>query len=358
MLRVSVVMPSYESAPYLRSAVESVLQQTERDIELIIVQDMGARDGTDAILNELDDRRVKVVRNDTPLGLARSLNRGFAMARGEYVARMDADDISMPDRLEKQAKYLDGNPSVGVVGSAVRHMDEKGLQIGMRRYHTSPGLVLWNMHFDCAMCHPSTMFRRSVFEETGGYSPAAKNWEDYELWTRIMRHYSMNNVPDILLDYRIHDSAVSVQKRDEQRQHIVDCGRRAMEVTMARPLDRDFVRSLIYPYTIVGRRNAIGAAWLLNYLYRSYRVWYRERSREDLMAVKDDVAERMSHILARSVKAAPVAVPMILWQTSRGGPGVSARLGPATITRGIERLNGTAAQKMDRRSGAVTPSTQ
>ena len=306
----------------------------------------------------LYDERVKVVRNDTPLGLARSLNRGFAIARGKYVARMDADDISMPERLEKQAECLDRHPSVGVVGSAVRHIDERGRQLGMRHYHTSPGLVLWNMHFDCAMCHPSTMFRRSVFEEAGGYSPAAKNWEDYELWTRIMRRQSMSNVPEVLLDYRIHSEAVSVRKRDEQRQHIVDCGRRAMEVTMARPLERDFVRSLIYPYTIVGRRNAIGAAWLLNYLYRSYRIWYRERSCEDLIAVKDDVADRMSHILARSVKAAPMAVPMILWQASRGGPGVSARIGPETIKRGIERLNGTAAAKMDRRTGTVTPSTQ
>ena len=351
-------MPSYESAPYLRDAVNSILQQTERDIELIIVQEMGARDGTEAILNEFDDERIRVVRNDTPLGLARSLNRGFAMARGKYVARMDADDVSMQDRLEKQADYLDHNPSVGVVGSAVRHIDEKGRQIGMREFHTSPGLVLWNMHFDCAMCHPSTMLRRSVFEEAGSYSPAAKNWEDYELWTRIMRRHSMSNVPDLLLDYRIHSGAVSVRKKEEQRQHIVDCGRRAMEVTMARPLDRDFVRSLIYPYTIVGRRNAIGAAWLLNYLLRSYRMWYRERSREDLMAVKDDVAERISHILARSVKAAPVALPMMLWQASRSGPGVWARIGPATIRRGIERLDGTAAAKMDYRSGAITPSTQ
>lgn len=357
MPRVSVVMPSYESAPYLRSAVESILHQSEGDIELIIVQEMGARDGTEAILNEFDDERVKIVRNDSPLGLVRSLNRGFAMARSKYIARMDANDVSMPQRLEKQAEFLDNNPSIGVVGSAVRHIDEKGRHLGTRTYPTSPGLVIWNMHFDCAMCHPSTMFRRSVFEEAGGYSPAAKDWEDYELWTRIMRHNSMSNVPDVLLDYRIHEGAVSVRKKDEQRQHIVDCGRRAMEVTMARPVDRDFVRSLIFPYTIASRRNAIGAAWLLNYLYRSYRIWYRERSREDLMAVKDDVAERMSHIMARSVKAAPLAVPMILWQASRSGPGVSARIGPATITRGIERLNGTATEKMDRRSSMVTPST-
>ena len=358
MPRVSVVMPSYESAPYFRSAVESILQQSERDLELIVVQELGARDGTEALLNEFDDERVRVVRNDTPLGLARSLNRGFAIAQGKYVARMDADDVSMPERLEKQADHLDRHPSVGVVGSAVQHIDDGGNVIRTRRFHTSPALVLWNMHFDCAMCHPATMFRRSVFEETGGYSPTARNWEDYELWTRIMRRYSMSNLPDVLLDYRIHPGAVSVQKREEQRQHIVNCGRRAMEVTMARPVERNFVRSLIYPYTIVGRRNAIGAAWLLNYLLRSFRMWYKERSREDLMAVKDDVAERMSHILARSVKAAPAAVPMILWQASRGGPGVAARIGPATMRRGIERLNGTAAAKVERRSGTVTPSTQ
>ena len=358
MPRVSVVMPSFESAPYVQNAVNSILGQTERNIELIIVQDMGARDGTEAILNEFDDERVRVVRNDTPLGLARSLNRGFALARSEYVARMDADDVSLPERLEKQVEHLDRQPKVAVVGSAVRHVDERGRQIGMRQYPITPGLVMWKMHFDCAMCHPAAMIRRSVFEEIGGYSPAAKNWEDYELWTRIMRHHSMSNVPDVLLDYRIHGRAVSVRKKQEQRQHIVDGGRRAMEVTMARPVDRDFVHSLIYPYTIGDRRNAIGAAWLLENLYRSYRMWYRERSREDLIAVKDDVAERTSHIMARSVKAAPVAVPMILWQASRGGPGVAARIGPETIRRGIERLNGTAYAKMDRRKAIITPSTQ
>ena len=342
MPRVSVVMPAYNCAPFLQQAIDSILNQTLSDLELIIVQEMGSSDDTGTILDGQDDARVRVVRNDVPLGLARSLNRGFALARGEYVARMDADDISLPERLEKQVAYLDENPSVAVVGAAVRHIDEESRIMGMRRYPVSPALVLWNMHFDNAMCHPATMLRRSVFETAGGYSTKARDWEDFELWSRLMRYHDLSNLPDVLLEYRIHPESVSSRKREEQREHIVDNARRIMEITMARTVDREFVRSLVYPYTIDERRNAIGAAWLLGYLLRTYRGWYKQRSREETMMIKEDVASRMSHILARSMKASPTAIPMVLWQASRSGPGVMMRLMPSTMRRGIERLGSSA----------------
>jgi|GEM_PF-1204101 len=351
MPRVSVVMPAYNCAAYLEKAVDSVLQQTLEDIELVIVQEAGSRDRTDAILSDLDDPRVRVVRNDTPLGLARSLNRGFALARGEYVARMDADDVALPERLERQAVYLDAHPSVAVVGSAVRYIDADGRELGTRQYPTTPARVLWGMHFDNAMCHPATMLRRAAFESAGGYSTRARDWEDYELWTRLMRYHDLSNLPEVLLEYRIHQGSVSSQRNEEAREHIVDGAQRAMEVTMARPVDRGFVKSLVFPYTIADRRNAIGAAWLLNYVYRTYRSWYKQRSREDTIAVKEDVATRMSHILARSVKVAPAGVPMIVWHTSRGGPGVTVRLASSSVQRGIERLGSPTTGGKRRASG-------
>jgi glycosyltransferase involved in cell wall biosynthesis len=332
MPRISVVMPSYESASYLRQAVDSVLQQTERDIELIIVQEIGARDGTEALLNEIDDARVRVVRNNTPLGLARSLNRGFALAAGEYIARMDATDIALSERLEKQARYLDKHFSVGAIGSAVRRVDPDGREMRALYYPTAPAIVLWGMHFGPSMCPTSAMFRRSAFEQAGGFSTKA-DFVEYELLCRIMRYHGLANVPDLLMEHRNLPTEAS-----ENVDGIVDSARRTIEVTVGRPVDHGFVRALLFPETINDRRDAIGAAWLLNTIVRSYRMWYRDRTREEGILVKEDAAAKMSYVLARSIVAAPIGAPMILWHTTRAGPGVTYRTARSSLERGIERL--------------------
>ncbi len=339
MPRVSVVMPCYSSERYLSEAIDSVLSQSLADLELLVVLDAGSRDGTEAVLEGYTDERMRVVRNDPPLGLVRSLNRGFALARGEYVARMDTDDVALRDRLHKQAAFLDAHPSIGVVGSAVQTIDQHGRDLGLRHYPTTPGLTLWRMHFDCAMCHPATMFRKGVFEDTGGYSARARNGEDYDLWLRAMRYHDLTNMPEVLLRYRLHGDSISARRRDEQRALMVEKAGRAIDLTLGRPVDRGFVRSLIFPYTIDDRRNAVGAAWLLAGLKRSYMNWYKARTWEDTLQVKREVALKMSHILTRSMKVAPAGTPMIAWQASRCGPGVVMRLGDQVVQRGKDALS-------------------
>ena len=339
MPRVSVVMPCFNSGRYLGEAVSSILDQTLTDLELIVVLDTGSADGTEQELDRFDDIRLRVVRNDPPLGLVRSLNRGFALADGGYIARMDADDVSAPDRLERQASFLDGEPSVGIVGSAVRQIDGDGGDLGVRRFPTTPGLTLWRMHLDCAMCHPATMFRKSVFQDIGGYSPSASNTEDYDLWLRAMRFHDLTNLPDILLRYRIHQGSVTQRRREEQRSLMVSKAGRAIDITLGRPVDRDFVRCLLFPYTIESRRNAIGAAWLLAGLRRSYMMWYKARTWEDTLQVKREVAVKMSHIMTRAVRIAPTGATMVAWQASRCGPGVAIRLGNQMLKRGKDVLS-------------------
>lgn len=350
MPRVSVVMPSFESASHIRSAIESILRQTERDIELIIVQDLGARDGTEAILSDLDDERVRVMRNDMPLGLARSLNKGFTIATGEFVARMDSTYIALPDRLEKQARYLDDHLSVGAVGSAVlqAYHDERAIRPSF--YPTAPALVLWGMHFGQAMYPASVMFRRTAFEQAGRYSTKTDSVE-YELLCRIMRYHDLANMPDPLL--KCLDVPIEVSANGGG---MVDSVRRAIEVTVGRPVDRDFVRALISPEAIDDRRNAIGAAWLLNTMIRSYRMWYRDRTREEGILVKEDAAARMSNILARSVATAPIGVPMVMWHTTRAGPGVTYRTALSLMERGIGHLGRSEPKAIRKKVGDVEPS--
>ena len=336
MPRVSVVMVVREDDPFLKESIDSILSQTLSDIELIIVQDAMCGDET---LSRMDDPRVRVVHNDQPLGQARSLNLGYALASGEYIARADVGDVSLPERLEGQAAYLDSHPQVAVVGSAIRQFEDSG-NMRTARHPTTPALVVWGMHFGMAMCPSSMMMRRSAFEQIGGYSTTAY-LIDYDLLCRIMRHHGLTSMPDVLLECHASEDMVV----DDE--HIFDSVRRTIEVTLSRPIKSDFVRALLYPDTIDGRYEAIGAAWLLNSVVRSYRMWYRDRTREEGVQVKDDAAARMSHILTKSMKAAPLAIPMILWQTSRAGPGVSARLGIEAVKRGIEHMNGIEAVRMN-----------
>jgi hypothetical protein len=146
-------------------------------------------------------------------------------------------------------------------------------------------------------------------------------------------------MPEVLLKYRLHDGSVSAQKKGLQRELMVEKAGRAIDLTLGRPVHRDFVRSMIFPYSIENRMNAIGAAWLLTGLRRSYLNWYKARTWEDTLQVKRETAVKMSHILTHTMKVAPTGVPMIAWQASRCGPGVALRLGNQLIERMKDVVN-------------------
>lgn len=176
--RASVVLPAYNSARYLRSAIESILGQTFTDFELIVVDDC-SKDDTWAIVEEYAGRdpRVIALRNDKNLNLANALNRAIGVARGEYIVRMDHDDIAMPQRVERQVAFLDRNPNVGIVGSTMGIMDEQERALGLRRYNLTDEEVRRNIILYSPCCHPATAIRKDVLERVGNYrhefNPAA-----------------------------------------------------------------------------------------------------------------------------------------------------------------------------------------
>ncbi len=202
--KISVLMPVYKTNErYLREAIESVLAQTVTDFEFLILDDCPA-DDRESIVKSYRDPRIKYVKNERNLGITPSRNKLIDMAKGEYLAVFDHDDVSLPARFEKQVAYLDAHPKCGVVGSfAERFPKTKRLQ-----YPIEDRKIKEYLMFGCAVLHPASMLRRSVlgalrYEEK--FSPA----EDYALWCRLMEKTNFHNIPEVLFKYRDHETNTS-----------------------------------------------------------------------------------------------------------------------------------------------------
>ncbi len=214
--KVSVVMPVHNCDRYVRDSVESIRAQTLEDWELVIVDD-GSRDRSWEILGEIAglEPRIRLVRNEENEGLMRALNRGLEEARAPYVARQDGDDLSIPTRLERQVRYLDAHPDVGIVGSAYVAIDEKGQQTRVQRLPCSHTGIRWRLLFDSAFCHTSVMFRAEL---PSGEAVRYTSFycEDYDLWTRIVAQCRAANLEDALVSYREHADTHTVRCDHEQ----------------------------------------------------------------------------------------------------------------------------------------------
>ena len=182
---VSIVMPVYNAEPYVGEAIRSMLGQRHADFECIVIDD-GSTDGTDAVIRGFTDPRIRYLRNDGNRGLVYTLNRGVQEARGRYIARMDGDDISLPERLERQVAYLDGHPEVDLVATVVKLVDAAGNPMGYwkeDREHVTGQSILDFLPVNNCIAHPSVMVRAEVLKAFG-YLDSQRQAEDYDLWLR------------------------------------------------------------------------------------------------------------------------------------------------------------------------------
>lgn len=208
---VSVLLPVHNGGVFLQEAVTSILEQTWNDFEIVAVEN-GSTDGSLDILQQFAevDGRVRVIEAG-PVGLVAALNLGVGAATGRYLARMDADDVAEPQRLETQVAYLRGNPSVGVVGTAHDYIDAVGTTVGFRRFVTSPGAVAASLYFGNPLAHPTVMIDR---DRTGTieFPTEFPDAEDLALWrTLSLAGVGLGNVADVLLHYRVHADSVTAK---------------------------------------------------------------------------------------------------------------------------------------------------
>ena len=226
--RVTVLMPMRDAAQFLRAAMQSILTQTEGDVEFLVIDD-GSGDDSLEIASSLADDRTRIVADGRHLGLVARLNQGLDMANTEFVARMDADDIAVRQRLARQLAYMDANPDVTICGSWYTAFRGERTVWRARLPENHERLRALSL-FASPFAHPTVMIRRRPFDAAGlRYDDAMETAEDYDLWERAGARVRLANVPEFLLSYRVHGSQVSAMHRERQRTVSDRVRRRALE---------------------------------------------------------------------------------------------------------------------------------
>lgn len=217
---VSVVLPVYNAEKFIKEALESVLNQDYKNFEVIVIDD-GSSDNSLKILQHYAsvDKRVRLFSRENK-GLAKTLNEGIMHSKGKYIARMDADDICLPNRFSKQINYLMKHPEIKLLGGGLKLIDQEGLLCG---YHVPYSgykrlkKILFNQ--GCCFSHSAIMFEKKVALEFGGYNESiGKYFEDYFLWAQIANKYKVENLVDALIKYRITSESIMSSLGDKERE--------------------------------------------------------------------------------------------------------------------------------------------
>ena len=222
MIKVSIVLSAYNSEKFLKQALESVLNQSYKEYEFILFDD-ASTDSTKKIIQNFanKDARIVAVYNDINNGLTRNLNKAISLAKGAYIARMDADDIALPTRIEKQVDFLDKNPEIDIVGAAAIDIDEDANEIQLR---TSPQFhddIIALLPKANPMIHSTVVFRKKSFASIGYYNEAYRTTQDYEMWFRAAGiGLKFHNLNETLLKYRMDGNYVS---RKSLMYRLYDC---------------------------------------------------------------------------------------------------------------------------------------
>lgn len=222
---VSVLLPVYNGETYLAEAIESILNQEFRDFELLVLDD-GSTDQSMDIVRSFTDGRIRLIRSNRNNGLVATLNLGIELSQGAFIARMDADDVSLPHRLGLQHDYLNRHPDIAMCGGAVKVMGTEEMWIQPQ----DPEEVKCSLLFRCCIAHPTVMIRRESLTTTGMfYDPRFKHAEDYELWVRLSRRTLITNLRIPLIRYRLHNNQVSRVHSTAQINRTREIHRRQLE---------------------------------------------------------------------------------------------------------------------------------
>lgn len=246
-VKVSIVLPAYNAEKYLSKAISSILNQTFKNIELIVIND-GSSDRTEEIIHSFKDNRLVYVKNQINLGLIQTLNNGFSLATGDYIARMDADDIAHPDRLKTQVKFLESLNHPAIVGSniIIINNDEKIIKVP-RKVHLSKEENFWIKYRKTPLQHPTVMMSCEIARKfIPFYQSQDVHMEDYAAWLRVNSQYPIYNINEPLLFYRMHDTNITKIHNSSQTQNMVNFLKKYYAETLGDQSKHNFIKNLIY----------------------------------------------------------------------------------------------------------------
>jgi len=211
--KISVLMPAYNTEKYIGEAIESILNQTFKDFEFIIIDDCSTDNTWEIIQGYVKkDERIIVLRNKKNSKICKTLNRGIDIAKGKYIARMDADDWSYPDRFEKQFKFMENNPEVVISGGTMEVCDEKMDLLNQRKYNLTDGEIRKKLFRYSPFCHATTIYKTKIVKKINGYDEMFYVAQDYDFYFRLGMHGKFGNLKDILYKLRTHPESLSSKK--------------------------------------------------------------------------------------------------------------------------------------------------
>ena len=325
-------MPAFNAAAFLDEAVRSILDQTFRDFEFIIVDD-GSTDDTARILQKYQkaDDRVKIHRQENQ-GLVAALNRGCRMARGQLIARMDADDLSLPGRFERQVEFLNEHPDVGILGTWASEIDRQGSVIGKWCLPANPRVLKWTHFFRVCVIHPTVMMRREIVEKVNFYRTEAKFAEDWDLWLRASAITEFGNIPEILFKYRVSGKNTSKIFGQEYRR---------TPNKLLGPFISEFLQEQTSPEAVAGLRGTKlenleqihATAALIEKLYRRFVAKHALAS-EELKEISWDAAKKLGSLALQALRFNGLEFVKLFKRALQ----LNYRLlSPAAILTGLER---------------------
>lgn len=212
---ISVLMPIYNGEKYLEESIDSILGQTYENFELLLIND-ASNDASENIILSYLDSRIVYIKNEQNLGLIKTLNKGLDLAKGEFIARMDQDDIALPTRFEKQIDIFHKNPEIGVCGTWFTSFGE-GIKEKTLQHPVDSGSIKINLLGRSSLGHPTVMLRKSAMENLR-YDENYPSAEDYEFWVSLSRVTRLYNIPESFLKYRVHQTNISVVENSLQSQ--------------------------------------------------------------------------------------------------------------------------------------------
>jgi glycosyltransferase involved in cell wall biosynthesis len=319
--RITVIMPVYNAAPYVAEAARSILSSSFRELELLAIND-GSTDDSEATLRSIADHRLRIISNPVNVGVVKTLNRGLDLAEGEFVARMDADDISMPKRLAQQLAFMEANPQIGVCGTWVTTFGDGPKRV--LRGPLTPAEIHARLFGFNALSHPTVILRRSFFLRHGlRYAVEAVHAEDLDLWMRAAECFPLANIPVAGLRYRVHANQIANRYAIEEQETVDRLRMRQLALLLPGASDAEIALHLsmfdVAKPVTHSELVAVGG-WLARLEDAN-----EQSQRYDLTAFRSFLAERW---LNAAYRCAPPTVQT--WHTWRHMPfatvGVAARL--------------------------------